>query len=233
MLTQRTVLFIPIVVLTLLLSTPSSATQVSSPIVKVCIGEAYDNQWDQKVNDYLHRVFSAIGLQADVRQAPTKRAELDFKSKRCDAFFASTKRFDQIIERQDIFFVPSKILNVDLIGVGNKSLPCQSTAECLVSLPNSALIGTMASHGLHQFISKKTKAALIELPTIGQGIEMVKMQRLDLFILPRVSKANLPLGLSQLKSLDKLLQVDIFLWLDNQFLPYRGRLEQVISEQTL
>lgn len=233
MLALRTLLFLSFILLFMLWSAASLANQANHSLVKICIGEAYDNQWDQKVSNYLHRVFNAVGLQAEIHHAPTKRAELDFKSKKCDGFFASTKRFNQTINRQDIFYVPAKVLNVDLIGVANQSQPCQSTAQCLSSLSDSALIGTMASHGLHQFLSKKTKATLIELPTISQGIEMVKMQRLDLFILPQVSEANLPLGLSQLKSLDKLLQVDIFLWLDRQFLPYQANLKRAISAQDL
>lgn len=201
----------------------------ASEKITVCTGKAFGNKWHATTNDFIQQAFAGTDLAVEVETTPVKRAETNFKKKKCDAYFLAHRGFSNHIKRKDIFYIPQAIFSASVKFYVSADSQCTSTNECLASFTDKDQIGTFSSLTLSQFLRKQTRAKVVELPAVRQGIQMLNKGRIKAFAFPVVKPEHMPLGLSDLRQLDNLTTTPLYLWLDNKYKPYANHLNLAIQ----
>ncbi|WP_147302311.1 hypothetical protein [Thalassotalea euphylliae] len=201
----------------------SSAEQTQKELLTICIGQASSSAKNIKLDTFMAELFETTNLNPKLFFSPAKRAEYLFKVGKCGGFFVSSSDFPTQIDRYDIVYVPEPIMNVDVDAFVLKEGVCSAEHSCLSSLVKSQVLGVFRSHALFKYLQTKTRASIVEITLLDQGVKMLEQSRLDVLVIPNVIIETR--GLSKVES---VASVELYLWLDKKHAPYVNEISSQI-----
>lgn len=215
-------------------SNQSFATTKHETSLTICTGERTTPDWQLKVNHFIDTAFTDTGLKVELWHAPTKRAEFLFAEKKCGGFFVSSINFRDTIKRDDIIHVPVAILTARIDFYKRTERQCSSPKHCLAQYTELDLVGVYSSDQLVKYAKVNSKANIIELNTVNQGVKMLVKNRIDGFIAPQIADIDRSTDINQAHRLGSIIEnIELYLWLDKKYQPYITHLTQAFSQQIL
>ncbi len=114
----------------------------------------------------------------------------------------------------------------------NPQVSCITKNNCMKDLKSSNIVGVFRSHALTNYLSSITKASPVEIQTMEQGLDMLTSQRINALIFPIVNtnfKNNLQRNFYESMHVETITEIDLYLWLEEEYAPYITRLNTRIK----
>jgi hypothetical protein len=198
--------------------------------ISVCTGQAFGQKWANNIDSQIREVFSTTNLKPQIFRSPAIRGELLFKNGECDAFYATTVDFARVIKRADVFALPTPVLKVNVELLARPETNCESLESCFEDFRRGDIAATFRSHELVRYLSPVVGDRMIEVTAIEQGIEMLKKNRIKLFLMPTLDSVKAAEIEETAKVIETIKGINLYLWMDKKYASYYEAINEQIMQ---